>query len=163
MRKLKSIRACYDYLANKPLLAIIIVGLTLLLIASVVVILEVNTMPDSKLLQGSWQPVEVRHNGRETESDLLEKAFIQFDGAEWVSTDPSGETQQGRFDVNEKTSPKQINLTVSGDEMKTVKGIYMIEKNKLTVCLGVENEERPQQFVAEKGSNCILAKYERKE
>jgi uncharacterized protein (TIGR03067 family) len=164
MRKIKSIRNFCDCLTKKPLLAIVIVSLTLLLTASIVaILLEVNTMPDSKLLQGLWQPISVRHNGREAESDLLENSFIQFNGTEWVSTDPSGETQKGRFDLNEKASPKQINLTVFGDDMKTVRGIYMVEKNKLTVCFVVGDEERPRQFVAEKGLNCILATYQRKE
>jgi hypothetical protein len=55
-----------------------------------------------------------------------------------------------------------VKVKTGPPEGKTVKGIYKIEKDKLTVCLALEGD-RPKAFESKEGSSTLLQVFKKKD
>jgi uncharacterized protein (TIGR03067 family) len=80
-----------------------------------------------------------------------------------------GRTSEWKYRADPKMNPKEIDLTpgVGPSAGKTLKGIYKIEKNILTICyvrVGVdaEKKDRPSEFDAKKRDDVVILTFERK-
>jgi uncharacterized protein (TIGR03067 family) len=114
--------------------------------------------------QGEWKFVEVRRNGElEKPEDIAKGSFtvkgdkIQIKFLSHDDTLP--------FVLDPKADPPSIDITTTiqavNEVTKVIKGIYKLEKDKLTICFGIGGTERPKTFKSSAGSNTTLIVLER--
>jgi RNA polymerase sigma factor (sigma-70 family) len=131
-------------------------------------------------LQGTWRLVACTQDGYDVPADVANRVKIAFQGDKMRFTPPlefhelqvegqkkqiEARTGEGSFEVsyrlNPAMKPKDIDLTLpySGDKGPVVKGIYMLENNRLRLC--VCYGDRPQEFGSKEGSKQVLYVMER--
>ncbi len=116
-------------------------------------------------LQGRWKLVEVQKQGEahKVKPDTTEFFQMEFKGNKVTATfkEPTP-NQEGTYELPAGQKPRAIDFTpTTGDEKgKTVKGIYEIKGNKLTLCVAVPGTKRPKKF-ASKGDEVVVYVLER--
>ncbi len=123
---------------------------------------------DKELIQGIWQHVGWRIDGRPVRSDPHRKVF---DGDQLTSVETREdrtEKKTGSFSLNSSKSPKEIDFTIDRGNNKgqiTVKGIYSLEDDVLLICTS-QGAVRPKVFAGRKGDGqelIVLIREERPE
>jgi uncharacterized protein (TIGR03067 family) len=72
--------------------------------------------------------------------------------------------ERGTFTLDPKADPPTIDITMAMKNLGkdvVVKGIYKLEKDKLTVCFGLNATARPKEFKVEKGTDTAMFVLER--
>src|SRR5262249_21025282 len=125
---------------------------------------------DLALVQGTWVIVSVEVEGKPLPQGQLD----ELKQIEWVVTKgrvaarKKGEKKEVTltFKIDPKTKPKSVDLTVhdpAGKDSLTLKGIYSLDGDKLTLCGPVVPEgERPTDFTAKAKSGRMLGVFKRK-
>ena len=110
---------------------------------------------DLDRLQGAWTSLSAVRNGEESKTLTL---VIERD--EVLYPDPSSVVNRpvlaDRIAALRSTTPRQIDIEVlsnPGEGKASLLGIYKLEGDKLTICLG---QERPTKFESAKGSGNSL-------
>ena len=104
------------------------------------------------MLQGGWQVVSIDRPGSPGNPAELLRARIVFDGDCGRIMDGERTVWEGEFRLEPTQEPKAIDLTGTADPNKGEKafGIYRVEGDALTICVG---KERPIEF---SGKEAIL-------
>ena len=104
------------------------------------------------MLQGEWQVVGIERPGSPGNPDELARVRFVFDGECVRNMDGERKAWEGQFRLEPTEEPKAIDLTSTSDPNKGEKsfGIYRVEGDALTICLG---KERPTEF---SGKEAIL-------
>jgi uncharacterized protein (TIGR03067 family) len=108
---------------------------------------------DKDLLQGPWRVVSAEVSGKKASADELKE----------LQKDPMvfrGDRLIGRYEADYKLdptkSPKEIDVTPAttpGTQKMTFRGIYRLDGDELTLCLGsVPNGDRPTGFTLKDGA-----------
>jgi uncharacterized protein (TIGR03067 family) len=113
--------------------------------------------PDLEQLQGRWQIVTLEVEGQQFSKDTFDGAKIVIDGDNFA-TMGMGRTYSGKVSLDETSHPKTIDMTfVDGPHAgKTSFGLYMIDKDQWTICLGFAGSDRPVGFHTAPGSGHAL-------
>lgn len=119
----------------------------------------------AKEVQGTWEGVTAEQVGKKGKL-----------GAAWevkeekiIETNAKG-TGEWKYRVDPAKTPKEIDLTpnVGPAAGKTLKGIYKIEKDTLTICYvggkveDPEKKERPTEFDTKKRDDVVILTFQRK-
>ena len=118
---------------------------------------------DAAALEGTWKPKSAIVGGK-TEAappaELLDKMRLIFKGTTLtIKGGPDGDSET-TFEVDNTKKPAHITIQPPKGEKTGLKGIYKIEKDKLTIC-GTEKGERPAEFVSKEGTEIGLMVLER--
>lgn len=119
--------------------------------------------PAAGALQGSWTMASLVVNGDPTAGDQVHAGRLVIEGDQYVQTF-SATAVPARFRVDPSRSPRSIDFTyASGPQAgKTVKGIYDLAAETLTVCRGLtESDPRPSRFEAPADSGRLLVVWTR--
>jgi uncharacterized protein (TIGR03067 family) len=114
-------------------------------------------------LQGGWTMVLVFRNGEEAPLDLARTGELIIDDQEYRAK-MGVNSLTATFTADSSKEPKQIDFTPTEGENKgkTVKGIYKISGEYLTICRGLtEKEARPTDFAAPVNSGLLLVTWKR--
>ena len=104
------------------------------------------------MLQGEWQVVGIERPGSPGNPDELVRVRYVFNGECFRIMDGERKVWEGEFRLEPTQEPKAIDFTGMADPNKGEKsfGIYRVEGDALTICLG---KERPTEF---SGKEAIL-------
>lgn len=100
---------------------------------------------DQEVLQGEWKVVEYFKAGINRSEEQTEAKLI-FKGDALTIHEQNGNELLSTFTLDPKASPKTIDIKVAGQKEMVVKGIYKIEKEKVTICFGFGGKDRPKEF-----------------
>jgi uncharacterized protein (TIGR03067 family) len=110
---------------------------------------------DQKAIQGTWTAVSVEQGGEKQPEDKVKDARITFEAGGKASLKHGDKEKQLTYELDATKDPKQI--TVKGEDGKTQRGIYKIDGDTLTICMGEEDSnERPTEFSTKAGSKAHL-------
>ena len=108
---------------------------------------------EAEQIRGTWviTSAERGNVAQDRFKDL--KATFTADG-KWITHLPDGD-REGTYKLNTAKKPKEIDL-VNG-KGNTMLGIYKLDKDALTICLGEEDvDERPTEFASKEGTKVML-------
>lgn len=112
-------------------------------------------------LQGEWKVVEMIHDGRPGDKEVVTSSLIFVKGDEMKILYPYGDVS-ATFTLDPEAKPAAIDIKqLLNAKPILVKGIYKLEKDKLTICFGVVDQERPKEFKSINGSTTTLFVLER--
>jgi uncharacterized protein (TIGR03067 family) len=108
--------------------------------------------------QGTWIAVSFRRDGQETPGEIVRtiSRIVENDHVVWKR---NGKSFAGTIMVLDPGQvPKAIDVIPDGGPSrgKHVLGIYLLEDDKLTLCMADADQPRPREFKAEKGSRQTL-------
>src|SRR5262245_35272601 len=113
---------------------------------------------DRDKLQGEWSVVSVKHPAGELNPEIAKKRRLIVTGDEWEMVSEDGSKSKFRFKLDPSRNPKEIDFTPK-DKDVTMKGVYQLEGETLTICHASPEAARPKQFQA--GENWVLIVFKR--
>ena len=107
---------------------------------------------DKDNLQGSWAVISLEERGKEVpEEEVKERNAEMVFSGEKVTLPIKGESKVAEYKLDPSKKPKEIDFVLDG---KTHKGIYLLEKDTLKLCVQkVADGERPTKFATEGTTN----------
>jgi uncharacterized protein (TIGR03067 family) len=108
-------------------------------------------------LEGDWRFTALEIDGAAVPSAALSHSRLLLDGDRFRMESPEG-NYEGIFTIDENASPAQIDIEfVSGPEAGNwCYGLYQVDGDRLTLCLGVAGASRPRSFATRPGSGHAL-------
>ena len=118
--------------------------------------------PRSSLV-GRWQIVAITRGGQDINLDQLEGAVRELRESTYSIHHADGQAITGRYVINDAVEPKTIDEFVDNGRFasQTLKGIYRIHDQKLTISFAGPGQARPTSFTSEAGTSYTVAIHER--
>jgi len=112
---------------------------------------------DLRALEGEWHFSRLEVDGQPVPASMLGASRILIDGDRFRSESPEA-TYEGIFIIDVEATPKRIDIEfVEGpEEGNWSYGVYELQGDRLTFCLGLVGSERPARFATETGSGHAL-------
>ena len=118
---------------------------------------------ESKGLEGTWKFVSLKTDGQEAPKEVIEKWRWVLRGKEITCGDPVHNETKSSFRINPTKTPKTIDITGMDEKGKgkSLRGIYRLEGQRLTVCLperkqAEEGRKRPEDFDGGQGMSLFV-------
>src|SRR5262245_6088295 len=113
--------------------------------------IEVDPVPlERKKLQGEWTLAAQEHGGKSVDPKLLAGVKLTIAGDKVATRRGDEALEEGTLRLSPRARPHKafdLILTAGDDKGKVVKGIYKLEKDTLTVCIGEPGgRDRPREF-----------------
>jgi uncharacterized protein (TIGR03067 family) len=115
-------------------------------------------------LRGTWQLVSAEANGKQTPVDVVAKIRVVIAGnTHSVYLGDKALAHDVAWHVDPTTDPKSTTDTINDgpDKGKQIRGIYRLEGDTLTSCVGPVDGPRPTEFSAGAGSGQTLRIFRR--
>jgi uncharacterized protein (TIGR03067 family) len=111
---------------------------------------------DQEKIVGTWAFMSLVKGGqKEPEEGFKEAKLIFAADAKLTAKLPEKGEKEGTYKLDPAKKPKAITITT--EEGGTLLGIYKLEGDTLTVCLGNENDnDRPTEFDSKEGTKVVL-------
>ena len=114
-------------------------------------------------LQGGWKMVLLFVNGDEVPADQAASGELLVADDEYRPK-LGATVEASTFKIDASKKPKAIDFTYTSgfSKGKTIKGIYKIDGDDLTICRGLSpDNDRPDEFAAPTGSELMLVVWKR--
>jgi uncharacterized protein (TIGR03067 family) len=111
-------------------------------------------------LKGEWKLVSRVQNGTETAAETIKNRAITFEDGKYTLRDGKDIVVEATFTIDPSKDPKVFDLTITTSGNMQL-GIYKIDGDTLTFCIGGIGDERPTDFTCKEASNRTLTKYKR--
>jgi uncharacterized protein (TIGR03067 family) len=102
---------------------------------------------DLEQLQKRWQIVALEIDGRDVSKDSFVNAKIIIDGDSYA-TAGMGALFSGKISLDQTSHPKKFDVNFSDGPHagKASLGLYMLNQDQWTICIGFAGYERPVDF-----------------
>ena len=112
---------------------------------------------------GDWLLLQINRDGKDIDLDHLEGAVRHIGGSTYSIKPMSGTTITGDYTVDPTSEPKSIEMMVDNGRFEggTLKGIYRIEGDRLTISFGTPGEPRPAALDSTPGTQHTVAVHKR--
>src|SRR5205085_10388653 len=114
-----------------------------------------------KDMVGTWEREKAELGGKDMGSPLKGPKLTIEAGGKYSSV-VGQETDKGTFTVDEKKSPRAMDIKseVSPDlKGKSIPAIYELKGDTMTVCYDLDLKDRPAKFESPEKSNVLLVTY----
>ncbi len=110
-------------------------------------------------LIGNWLLLQINRGGKDIDLDHLEGAVRKIGKRTYTITPTRGNTITGKYTINPEAKPRTIEMLVDNGRFKgkTLKGIYRVVGDKLTISFGGPGEGRPEAFDSKPGTEHTVA------
>lgn len=105
---------------------------------------------DLAKLQGEWKTMIGANKDRPVTFSIKDKAIA----VKFTTGDGDTLNLKGEIKLNDSASPRTIDFVKfknNGEDMEDSLGLYKVDGDKLTVCVGAPGEPRPGDFKAGEG------------
>jgi uncharacterized protein (TIGR03067 family) len=114
---------------------------------------------DSKMMEGTWLPVEGELGGQKFPDEVLKTIKLTLsEGKYTVNVIDKGTV---KLDPSKKPKTMDIVGTEGPNKGKTIPAIYELTGDTLRVCYDLSGKNRPKEFKTEKDSKQFLVSYKR--
>lgn len=115
-----------------------------------------------KALEGTWSPVDFKIGGKSGVPESIKDFKLTIAGGTY-SLAAGKETDKGTLKLDDKATPKGMDVvgTDGPSKGKTVRAIYKLDGDKLTICYALDGKDRPTAFESTKENGWLLATYQR--
>jgi uncharacterized protein (TIGR03067 family) len=130
---------------------------TLLLIAAGLLAAPVpaqDATKDKTNIEGTWEVMSAVREGKPRD-DIKGDKLIFKDGKLTIKNMKKKKDENGTYKLDPGKKPKTIDLTQDGSD-KTLKGIYELKGDKLTICVSPPDSERPDKFESLEGGKTMI-------
>ena len=118
---------------------------------------------DLEKMQGDWACGSMVVDGAKSSDDEAQSLFRTIKGSTYTVYLFSKPVGRYTFKLDAGKRPKTIDVTATGagGAAKQMQGIYEIDGDRWTICLGAPGKDRPNEFRSEEGSGTQLSVWER--
>jgi uncharacterized protein (TIGR03067 family) len=118
---------------------------------------ETAMQDEYRRFEGTWRFTSMEAEGHQVPLDHFKGAKLVLKGDQFTMIDPIA-TYRGTYVVDLAAQPKTIDIhfTDGPEKAKTVEGIYRLEGDTYTVCIGMAGKSRPTEFASKPGSGHVL-------
>jgi len=117
-----------------------------------------------KRFQGTWQLLSAETDGKAMPEAQVKQFRVTIEGDHHTVTfDGKVVAEKVKFTVDPTTVPKSTEDTLDQEphKGKKIRGIYLLEGDKLTSCVGAIDAPRPTEFASKPGSGQSLRRFQR--
>lgn len=115
---------------------------------------------DLKAMQGDWSGDAFTRDGLPAPAEDAQALFRTVKGDRYTLSRFRKTVGSGKFTLDATKSPKEIDFLpdapAKGKPVPALKGIYKIEKGRITMCYGPPGGKRPAKFESPEMSGVVL-------
>lgn len=139
---------------STPLGALLLIG------AMAIGVLAARSAHAGDLEGVRWKVIAAERAGKPNPAEL--DAILSFEGGTLALLSPAGEKVEFEYTLDRSQEPAHVDLTRGkNDKRLTLHGIWKVENDRFTLCLGAPFEDRPTEFAAADGQQTSLTVHER--
>jgi uncharacterized protein (TIGR03067 family) len=118
---------------------------------------ETAIQQELERFEGSWRFDSIKAEGKAVPIESFKGIRLVLKGDRFTMVEPQA-TSGGSYTVDPSARPKSIDVTFTeGPEKgKSAYGIYELEGDTYTVCIGLTGKPRPTEFASRPGSGHVL-------
>jgi uncharacterized protein (TIGR03067 family) len=116
---------------------------------------------DEKKIVGAWVIVSGEKGGEKVPEEKFKEDKLVFGADGKIIHQRPGKEMELTFKLNPAKTPKEIDVTESENEVH--KGIYVLDKDSLKICVAHAPDERPTEFATQAGTKTFLLLLKRAE
>ena len=120
---------------------------------------------ENAAVMGKWLLLQINRGGQDIDLDHLEWAIRAIGERTYSITPMRGTTITGRYIIDADSRPRTIDMMVDNGRFagKTLKGIYRLTGDRLTISFATPGAPRPNMFDSKPGTVHTVAIHKRSE